>query len=253
MTKHLPIAVFSLFLVAANAACTKSNDEMHNEITDAGHHYGLSASTEVIVTSEAGDKLAEKSNVEFRDGKASGAVIVVDPEIAKQTIVGIGSSFTESSAFVLSHLDVETRRKVMADIFSENGANFSLARTVVGATDFAVIGKYSYAPVADDAALESFSIAVDSDGFRKTDYPGVQDESFDILPMIREALAIKAAQGDQEFRIVASAWTAPPWNWEGVETLKKPVRSCPPRMSCRSALLTVMPADSVLLPPTGSA
>jgi glucosylceramidase len=29
--------------------------------------------------------------------------------------------------------------------------------------------------------------------------------------MIREALAIKAAQNDEEFRIVASAWTAPPW------------------------------------------
>ncbi len=179
--------------------------------TEEGGSDGLLSSSEVIVTSEGGDKLAVKDNVAFVAGQASGTVIVVDPDKARQTITGIGSSFTESSAFVLAHLDKDTRQGVMAQIYSENGANFSLARTVVGSTDFSVEGKFSYADVADDAALEHFSIEVDKDGFSKADYPGIQDETFDLLPMIKEALDIKASQEDETLNIVASAWTAPAW------------------------------------------
>ena len=206
--KRITAAIFSIILAAS---CTDSKEPVENETPSSVDNYGLASSTEVIVTSEQGDRMAAKGNVSFSDGVAKGTTISIHPEIRKQTLTGIGSSFTESSAFVLAHLDEESRDKVMADIYSDSGANFSLARTVVGATDFAVTGKYSYAPVAGDAELEHFSITVDDDGFQKSDYPGIQDEAFDLLPMIREALAIKAAQEDQEFRIVASAWTAPPW------------------------------------------
>ncbi|MDJ0749388.1 MAG: glycoside hydrolase family 30 beta sandwich domain-containing protein [Woeseiaceae bacterium] len=179
---------------------------MDDEATD-----NLLSSTEVIVTSEQGDKLATKDNVEFAGGQAHGTVITVYPDKTRQTITGIGSSFTESSAFVLAHLDEDARREVMTKIYSEDGANFSLARTVVGSTDFAVEGKYSYADVPDDAALEHFSIEVDQDGFRKADYSGIRDERYDLLPMIKEALAIKASQRDDTLNIIASAWTAPAW------------------------------------------
>jgi glucosylceramidase len=192
-------------------SCSARDDKAHDMNTVADHHYGLTSSSQVLVTSEAGDKIAAKDNVAFVDGQASGTVITVRPDVTKQTIVGIGSSFTESSAFVLAHLDEEQRRELMADVYGETGANFSLARTTVGATDFSVVGKYSYAPVADDANLESFSIAVDHDGFSKAEYPGIKDESFDLLPMIQEALAIKRGQQDQSLKIIASAWTAPPW------------------------------------------
>ena len=126
-------------------------------------------------------------------------------------LLGIGSSFTESSAFVLAHLEPDARRKLMREVFGRDGANFSMARTTIGSTDFSVEGKYSYAAVADDAALEHFSTGVDTDGFSRDVYPGIRDESFDLLPMIREALDIKAGQEDGDLRIVASAWTAPPW------------------------------------------
>ena len=86
-----------------------------------------------------------------------------------------------------------------------------MARTVIGATDFSVEGKYSYADVAGDETLKHFSIAVDEDGFAAAKYPGVKNEAFDLLPMIKEALGIKRAQADEDLRIVASAWTAPPW------------------------------------------
>ena len=171
----------------------------------------LAATTEILVTSEAGERLALLPNAAFRQGRASGTVIEVWPERTRQTLHGIGSSFTESSAFVLAHLEPDARRKVMRDLFGEDGANFSMARTTIGSTDFSVAGKYSYAAVADDATLEHFSIGVDTDGFSRDQYPDIRDESFDLLPMIHEALGIKAGQGDQDLRIVASAWTAPPW------------------------------------------
>ena len=48
-------------------------------------------------------------------------------------------------------------------------------------------------------------------GFNKKKYPGIEDETYDLLPMIKEALEIKNKQKDKELRIIASAWTAPKW------------------------------------------
>lgn len=172
---------------------------------------GVPSTAEIIVTSEAGDKIAPKPGVAFRKGVASGTRVVVAPEVTKQRMTGIGSSFTEASAFVLAHLATDQRSDVMEQIFGESGANFAMARTPIGSTDFSVEGKRSYADVPDDAELNHFSVEMDRDGFKQAEYPGIQDESFDVLPMIKEAIAIKAAQTDSSFRIVASAWTAPPW------------------------------------------
>ncbi len=192
---------------------------------------------EVLLTSEAGDRIARVDGASFEPGSATGTVIAVDPRVTKQTIVGIGSSFTESSAFVLAHLDPKLRQEVMRRIYSADGANFSLTRTHIGACDFCVDGKYSYADSAKDAALATFSIDHDTAGFSTTKHPGIRDSQFDLLPMIREALAIKQQQDDRELKIIASAWTAPVWmkdietwfvpgsaanNWQGTGGWLKP-------------------------------
>ena len=137
--------------------------------------YKLTSTSEILLTSENGDRLASKENVEFIFGRADRNVIYVRPEIVKQTLHGIGTSFTESSAFVLAHLSKDKRLDVMNRIYSEQGANFSLARTVIGATDFSVAGKFSYDDVKDDKDLVHFSVAPDQDGFSKQQYPGIQD------------------------------------------------------------------------------
>jgi len=175
--------------------------------------YHLDASYQVILTSEAGDKLALKDNISFIKGAPDNkkTVVHVNPEMIKQTLMGIGSSFTESSAFVLAHLKAVDRAYVMKNIFSESGANFSIARTPIGATDFSVEGKYSYADVANDMNLENFKIDVDRDGFSTLTYPGIKDEQYDLLPMIQQALEIKKLQEDSDLNIIASAWTAPSW------------------------------------------
>ena len=67
------------------AACSSGEDESINN--------RLTVTTEILVTSEAGDKLATKENVSFQAGDPSGTTIAVSPGVVKQTIVGIGSSF----------------------------------------------------------------------------------------------------------------------------------------------------------------
>ena len=166
---------------------------------------------EILLTSESGHKLASMEGVPFRQGKAEGKVVSVFPGSVKQTIDGIGTSFTESSAFVLAHLEPERRREVMEQIYGRSGADFTLARTHIGSCDFTVEGKYSYADQPGKGDLAAFSIAPDLEGFDPAVYPGIQDAGYDLLPMIREALAVKREQGDFGLNIIASAWTAPPW------------------------------------------
>ena len=166
---------------------------------------------EILLTSESGHKLASMAGPQFRRGRAEGTVVSVYPDSTKQTIEGIGTSFTESSAFVLAHLEPERRHEVMRQIFGESGANFSLARTHIGSCDFTVEGKYSYADTPGDRELAAFSISPDVEGFDPAKYPGIKDASYDLLPMIQEALAIKRGQQDRDLKIIASAWTAPPW------------------------------------------
>ena len=73
----------------------------------------LSSTSEILVTSESGDKIAKKENVSFKEGTPEGITIQIMPHKIKQKMDGIGSSFTESSAFVLAHLKKDKRRQVM--------------------------------------------------------------------------------------------------------------------------------------------
>jgi glucosylceramidase len=169
------------------------------------------ATSRILLTSERGDKLSEQGNVRFQPGKARGIVIELLPQKRKQVLLGIGTSMTESSAFVLAHLEPDVRQRVMRDIFGRQGADFSMSRVPIGSCDFCVEGRYCYVDATADRSLDSFSVSVDEDGFDSAKYPAIRDASYDLLPMIQEALAIKREQGDESLKIIASAWTAPPW------------------------------------------
>jgi glucosylceramidase len=211
MNRLIQYTSLVMFVISNTVSLAENTMNKPLNYNVSAKNYNLTKSSEILLTSEAGDKLAKTKNVTFKQGQPDGNVIVIRPDIIKQTMVGVGTSFTESSAFVLAHLDKDKRQEVMQKIYSEDGANFSFARTHIGATDFAVEGKYSYAETKDDVSLKDFTIAPDSAGFSKIQYPGIKDESYDLLPMIKEANAIKQAQQEQQIRIIASAWTAPPW------------------------------------------
>lgn len=205
--KLFVVLLFQILMVAMiiTMSCTSKKQDSDDK------NYNLKTTSLILLTSESGDKIAKKENVYFKDGKANGTVIRIKPGVVKQTMDGIGSSFTESSAFVLAHLDKEKRQEVLEKAFGEGGANFSLARTHIGACDFCVDGKYSYADKTDDVNLTSFTLAPDLEGFDLKKYPDIVDPGYDLLPMIKEALAIKSKQKDDRLRIISSAWTAPKW------------------------------------------
>lgn len=195
--KKIPGILMVLMMIAVLQSCNTDKEML--------------STSKIIVTSESGDVMVQKENVVFSEGDASGVSISINPVEKRQTLIGIGSSFTEASAFVLAHLSPSERNEVMKKIFAEEGANFPIARTHIGACDFCVDGKYSYLDKKGDTTLESFSLAHDKEGFSKDQYQNIIDESYDLLPMIQEALKIKEQQEDTTLNIVASAWTAPAW------------------------------------------
>ena len=167
-------------------------------------------STIVWLTSEAGDKCAEKQSVVFHEG-ASDEAFVVDINDRRQTIDGFGGSLTESSAFVLACLSPEQRQAILEELYGEKGANFSVTRTQIGASDFSVEGKYSLAEKDGDVALESFSLDRDKEGFPQAKYPQIRDEHYDLYHLMLDVWNIKQAQDDKTYRIMANTWTAPAW------------------------------------------
>lgn len=143
----------------------------------------------VVETSASGHKL--KTITEFPSGKDQFATIQLFPETKYQTITGFGGSFTEASASLLNRLSKKNRDSIINAYFGTDGARYSLTRTHINSCDFS-LGHYSYAPVAGDNELISFSIDEDRD---------------DIIPMIRDAMA----HSKDGFKIISSPWTAPPW------------------------------------------
>ena len=168
------------------------------------------SSTQVWLTSAAGDKFAEQESVIFHKGEVDNAV-TIDINEKKQTIDGYGGSLTESSAFVLACLTDEQRQSVLHELFSEEGANFSVVRTQIGSSDFSVEGKYALTEVDGDTAMQFFSLDRDKEGFGVAQYPQVKDEQYDLYHLMKDVWNIKQTQSDNTYRIMASPWTAPAW------------------------------------------
>lgn len=167
-------------------------------------------STEVLLTAESGEKCTTVEPLTFQKKVLKDAV-VVDPSDVRQTIDGYGASLTEASAFVLACLTDEQRADVLKELFSEEGANFPIVRTHIGASDFSVEGKYSYCEKDGDVDMKTFSLDRDKEGFSRVKYPQVKNEQYDLYHLIKDVATIKSTQEDNTYRIVANTWTAPAW------------------------------------------
>lgn len=142
----------------------------------------------VFETSASGKNLEEVSNFSASENHSK---ISVNLESERQSIIGFGGAFTESSAYNLNKLSPENRLSVIKAYFAKSGANYSLTRTHMNSCDFSV-SNYSYSPVEGDVNLEHFNIEEDRD---------------DLIPMIKDALAIS----EDGFKLFASPWSAAPW------------------------------------------
>jgi len=146
----------------------------------------------VIQTTKNGDKLFQKEDKYLSSNKKPEfPIISIDPEKKYQKIIGFGGAFTEASAHVLQKLSPQKREEVLRAYFSQDGAAYSLTRTHMGSCDFS-LSSYAYADKSGGKELANFSIKEDMD---------------DLVPLIKDAMQVNGAN----FKIVSSAWTAPPW------------------------------------------
>jgi len=140
------------------------------------------------LTSSAGDKMRELS---LSAGEGEPVPLIVDLSQPRQTLQGIGGALTQASAAALAGISPEQRSEILEAYFGPEGAAFTLNRTHIASCDFST-ESYTYAPTPDPT-LADFSIEAD----RQNGH----------LALIKDALAVAGA----DFRLIASAWTAPPW------------------------------------------
>ena len=88
--------------------------------------------TEIIVTAAGAPPLASQAPPLFADETVDGPLLTVDPNVLKQTVLGLGTSVTESSAFVLAHLEPARRREVIARLV--DGSEFDEFKALYGET-----------------------------------------------------------------------------------------------------------------------
>jgi glucosylceramidase len=117
----------------------------------------------VLLTSQAGDRIAAKPSLRFSRGTGSGSAIRIDETVRDQEIVGFGASLLESGLICLNRLDPLRQEQVLQSLFDpDKGAGFSAMKTVIGATDFMAAGLfYTYNNHPGDTAMKLFSIQRD--------------------------------------------------------------------------------------------
>jgi glucosylceramidase len=116
--------------------------------------------------------------------------IQIHPNRKKQTILGFGGAFTESSAYNLSRVNQELRKKAIALYFDKDlGLGYTMGRVSIHGCDFS-LGSYLYIDDYDDT-LESFSIKRDQK----------------VIELIKDA----ENYAKEPIRLIASPWTPPFW------------------------------------------
>lgn len=132
-----------------------------------------------------------------------------------QPILGFGTAVSELSWNSLMALSECDRKAILDEMFSAAGGGFTLIRTPMGASDFA-LNFYSYDEYPGDFEMAHFSIA---------------RERSTMLPLLREILA----RSDGSFRVWASPWCPPRWMKKSGCCASKPryvngqlANDCPP-------------------------
>lgn len=118
------------------------------------------------------------------------ADVTVITDKTLQTIDGFGGCFNELGWTTLNALNEADRDKIIKDLFSAEGMNFTLGRMPVGANDFSR-DWYSYNETDKDFEMKNFSVANDKET---------------LIPFIKAAQKI-----NPEIKVWASPWSPPTW------------------------------------------
>lgn len=172
--------------VAAVSACSKGVSYSYPDKVSVYETTGTKASL-----------LGRKSSISFSsfaEEDYTRQTIYISTDKTYQNYTGYGASMTHASAHLLMQADEETRGDILNDLFSREGANFSVVRIPVGASDYIAGDKYftcdDLAEGQTDVALEHFNL----------------DNDEDIIAVLKH---IKQINSDVKF--MASPWSAPAW------------------------------------------
>ena len=130
--------------------------------------------------------------------EAANIIVNVDDSQQFQQMEGVGASFTDSAAWMVSDtgaiLTPAARQQLMIDLFDPvNGIGLSLLRQPMGTSDFRW-EDYTYNDIPTDETdfgLSNFSVA--------------RDDTY-IIPMVQEAIAV-----NPNINVLALPWSAPAW------------------------------------------
>ena len=121
----------------------------------------------------------------------SEATLIVDPALVGQKVEGFGTAASELSWDSINILTQEEKDSIFKELFAPGvGASLVMARTPIGASDFAK-EYYSYDDVDGDFALDHFSIE--------------RDENY-LLPFL-----LSAKKANPSLKVWGSPWCPPSW------------------------------------------
>lgn len=119
---------------------------------------------EVYISSQEGDRLTKKADVQFTaDKESSIPVIEINDNIRFQEIDGFGATFNEAGMICLNSLNSYAQENVLRMLFDpDSGAGYTAMKSPIAACDFASAGPwYTYDDTPGDTILKHFSIKRD--------------------------------------------------------------------------------------------
>ena len=127
--------------------------------------------------------------------KVEAPVVVVEPAVAYQSILGLGSSWEHATCENLFKLPEDARNEVIRKVVHpEDGIAMNLMRICIGSSDFIGEEYYTYCDLPEgetDEALEKFSIE--------------KDRAY-LIPVLKKSL-----EYNPDLLFFASPWSPPAW------------------------------------------
>lgn len=140
--------------------------------------------------------------------EADATVTISNLTKTHQTILGFGGAFTDATGINLNILSNATRDSLIQSYFGDEGIQYSVGRVPIGGTDFSTRG-YTYCDEEDDT-LASFALAAEDYDDKVKLLRRIARGVTQLLqiPYILRALELR---GRDNFKVFASAWSAPIW------------------------------------------
>ncbi len=115
------------------------------------------------VSSNAGDRLTAKPDVQFVDAGPTGIKFEIDDSKKYQKIDGFGASIMEAGIITLNTLPADKQEEVLRSLFDpKEGAGYTAMKTPLAGTDFQSAGPwFTYDDTPGDVELKNFSVERD--------------------------------------------------------------------------------------------